>query len=55
MGKELPYRSAEVRRRSHRFLQHRYLWFFIILIVGTLFGGQLKAVAGKIFKKKAAK
>ena len=30
-------------------------WFFIILIVGTLFGGQLKAVAGKIFKKKAAK
>ena len=30
-------------------------WFFIILIVGTLFGGQLKAFAGKIFKKKAAK
>lgn len=30
-------------------------WFFIILIVGTLFGGQMKAVAGKIFKKKAAK
>ena len=30
-------------------------WFFIVLIVGTLFGGQLKAVAGKIFKKKAAK
>ena len=29
-------------------------WFFIILIVGTLFGGQLKAVAGKIFKKKSA-
>lgn len=30
-------------------------WFFIILIVGTLFGGQLKGFAGKIFKKKAAK
>lgn len=30
-------------------------WFFIILIVGTLFGSQLKAVAGKLFKKKAAK
>lgn len=27
-------------------------WFFIILIVGTLFGGQMKKV---IFKKKAAK
>lgn len=30
-------------------------WFFIILIVGTLFGGQMKAVLGKVFKKKAAK
>ena len=29
-------------------------WFFIILIVGTLFGGQMKAFAGKIFKKKSA-
>lgn len=30
-------------------------WFFIILIVGTLFGSQMKEFAGKIFKKKAAK
>ena len=30
-------------------------WFFIILIVGTLFGGQLKNIVGKVFKKKAAK
>ena len=30
-------------------------WFFIILIVGTLFGSQLKGVVGKVFKKKAAK
>ena len=30
-------------------------WFFIILIVGTLFGSQLKGLMGKVFKKKAAK
>ncbi|MBR5021482.1 MAG: tripartite tricarboxylate transporter permease [Oscillospiraceae bacterium] len=30
-------------------------WFFILLIVGSLFGSQMKAVAGKVFKKKAAK
>ena len=30
-------------------------WFFLILIVGTLFGGQLKNIVGKVFKKKAAK
>ena len=29
-------------------------WFFILLIVGTLFGGQFKALMGKVFKKKAA-
>ncbi|MBR5617682.1 MAG: RsmE family RNA methyltransferase, partial [Oscillospiraceae bacterium] len=29
-------------------------WFFIILIVGTLFGPTLKGYAGKIFKKKAS-
>ena len=28
-------------------------WFFIVLIVGTLFGSQLKDFAGKLFKKKA--
>ena len=30
-------------------------WFFIVLIVGTLFGNQLKDFAGKLFKKKAVK
>ena len=30
-------------------------WFFILLIVGTLFGSQLKGLMGKVFKKKAAK
>lgn len=30
-------------------------WFFIILIVGTLFGGKLKGLTSKIFKKKATK
>jgi putative tricarboxylic transport membrane protein len=29
-------------------------WFFIILIVGTLFGPTIKGYAGKIFKKKAS-
>ena len=27
--------------------------FFIVLIIGSLFGSQLKDMAGKVFKKKA--